>query len=362
MLKQGRAMRVILSLVMISCTLVGRVAYAEDHESVKNLVDKYHQAGDNKKRNEIVGKIRDTEPKTQGDIELLMKTAEREDIDFQNAALASLRQIKDPEFAKIFHKHSKKGEVKTRVFSIYMLGELKYKESVPDLIEMVELYDKQTKQNKPADAMLGLQAAMTLAEIGDERAIPVLISKLGKMDYMEAQIIAQFGAKALPQLIEFLKISKDEDANREAYNAIGLMKDKNAIPALWDLAKADIKYSSSTYIHSLLNVTDKTTTPTYDEVVGFVYQHAEENLSLKGEAIEIAKKKADIEYLNSIVKNKKNYPPFRKITIGYLGELKAESAIPTLVEALKDDNREIRQCAAKALENITGKRYEWSPK
>ncbi len=85
--------------------------------------------------------------------------------------------------------------------------------------------------------MLKLDAVAALAETGDERGIPVLLSKLGKLNSQEAQYIAKYGKKVLPQLVEIIKTSKDEQERSEAGNSINMMKDKNAIPDLWKLLK-----------------------------------------------------------------------------------------------------------------------------
>ncbi|MBU2575352.1 MAG: HEAT repeat domain-containing protein [Elusimicrobia bacterium] len=273
----------------------------------------------------------------------------------------SIRKIKDTVFAPFFAKRMKHGSVDARREAIAKIAEFKYKAAVPDLINMVNVLGDESAMSKmPRDEVyLGFNAFDALGDIGDDRAIPVVMKKLGKLNGHENHLIGKFGLKVLPQLIEITKTSKDRREKESAYSAIGSMKDKAAIPLLWETAKnkAD-PYLRHVAIGALIHVTDEITTPKRKEVFEYLYSEADAQKSLRLMALGIAKESNDIAYIVRVLKdasadNKLN----RWHAIKCLGEIKTQTAVSALEDALKDSDKEIGLRAANALKRITGKDY-----
>lgn len=322
-------------------------------ESMIELIEKTKSSKDATEKSKIISEISRTTPSSKEEVKGLLNLAEEGKLP-DTALQRSLMQIKDPAFGIIFVEAIKTGSFTTKLISIRVLGNLKYKDAVPDLINIVK-----TKYSDINEEKLGIAAAFALGEIADERALPVLLDKLGKMYAMEGQIIAKFGNKALPPLLEIIVTSKDDDAKREAYNTIGLIRDKHAIPALWRILREekDGKLVMAT-LGALLGTTDKTTEPSYDDVVRYVFDHANTDKILRGKALIIAKEQNNIQFLIDILTKDDDHGR-RTSAIIYLGELKAQLAVPALLEALNDRDREIRYRASVALKQITGRNYEW---
>lgn len=274
----------------------------------------------------------------------------------RDSAGNSLNKITDPAFGPEFAKRVKKGQFRTRLTSIKMVAKLKTKDAVPDLVDMVKGYSKLKEKLEGHDAILRLEAASALGEIGDDRAIPVLLEQLGKMGGYESKALAQFGTKAMPQLLEKVRGKNGED-KRAAGEAITLIRDKKATPELWKIVKNTQDPARYSAIYPLLETTDKTTSPTSDEVLDYVINNASQNLQFQAIAISAAQRKKDIPYLIKAFQNQSIDHGQRTAAIIALGELKDIAAVPALEKALEDSDREIRYLAARALKRITGKEY-----
>ena len=222
------AMKRIIALFVLA-VFAAQVSMAVQSEGMKKISDLTRELRAAKDLNEKV-KFRDElsrkKPASAEEVEELLKLVDDEDEFVKKGATKAFRDVKDPLLAPVFRKRIKKGKLTERAISIELLGKMKDKESVPDLIDMVKEFDGKDIEK----GTIGLSSAYALGEIGDERGIPVLLSKLGKMNAQEAQIIAKFGKKALPQLVEIIKTSKNKEEQREAGNAIGMMKDPDAVP------------------------------------------------------------------------------------------------------------------------------------
>lgn len=63
----------------------------------------------------------------------------------------------------------------------------------------------------------------------------MLMEKLGQMDGDEEIALAKFGRKALPELLEIARNSKNSDISNSAANAIEKMTDKTLVGEMWGL-------------------------------------------------------------------------------------------------------------------------------
>jgi HEAT repeat protein len=337
----------------------------EKTEPLKTIVERARKSKEHWEQERLFERIKRRIPKTEKDVNSTLDMVEEaKDEKVQQALIESFRDVKDPRLGKVFHKHLKKGNAKVKGIAVQKIGELKYREAVPELIDIVKnhkekkIFKRLGIKTDRDEFMLGIAAADVLADLGDERAIPVLLSKLGKMDHYEPCIIAKFGRNVFPQLLEICMNSKDEDESNAAAGAIGLMKDKSLIPVFWKMAQENIT-ECRLFVDPLFNMVDDNTSPTYKEVVDFVHRNADKSEMLKSLEMQLAKKNGEIDYLINILKDTKTDEITKSTVIEYLGEMKAQSAVPMLLEMLKDNKKAIRGTAAYSLELITGKKYEW---
>lgn len=267
----------------------------------------------------------------------------------------SLEKVQDGSMAPVFRKRIKKGDIRTRWLAVAKAGQFKDREAVPDLIDVVSGFKgRKDKAGKgDIEGMVCIEAAKSLGDIGDDRAIPVLISRLGKDGINDdiPKVIAKFGKKAFSQLISTIRQSSNIEQGRDAGKAITMITDKAIIPDLWRLAQ-----DKDLYLTTLLGLTDNTTTPTRDEVVNLLKKRAEKKPVLVGDLLGVAKEKKDIKYLVDIAKSNSQYGG---LAMEYLGDLKAYEAVPVLEDLFKNSTRNLSAEAASALTRITGKNYDW---
>ncbi|HOX22272.1 MAG TPA: hypothetical protein PLL10_02315 [Elusimicrobiales bacterium] len=283
--------------------------------------------------------------------------------DLQESAKVSLEKVNDPAQCKLFAKRIRGGNMQTRGISTALSAKLKCKEAVPDLLKTADEY-KTPKQDSD-DAREGYwsqqQAVYALGEIGDERAIPVLMKHLGEMDGDESNALARFGKKALPQLLEVVRgVKKGEVVDervRAASAAINGMKDKELVPTMWQIFQNKNDKARYDVLYALLNSADKSTSPTDTEVMNSIVVEAKTNPILQSDAMEVARRKKDVAYLMNTIQDSKAPHNLKTTAIIFLGQFKAQAAVPLLEGLLKNRDKEIKATAAEALKKITGKDY-----
>jgi len=112
-----------------------------------------------------------------------------------------------------------------RYEAVEALGLIGDVQAVPALIEV--LSDKNTK------AWVRYRAIEALRLIGDPQAVPALVKALKDEDvkYTAAESLVKIGSPAVPSLLEAFK-SNDKDVTMKAAEALGLIGDPQAVPAL----------------------------------------------------------------------------------------------------------------------------------
>ena len=333
------------------------------HFAIKDLIPKAMSEKDSKQKREILSEIIRKTPANKRDIDELfavMEAIKDNPADpLVQAAQSALMNTQDSGLAPDVFKRIKKGSLSSRSTAIGMVAKLKYKAAVPELIEMVEDYSKKSLTRGTEDA-LGVSAALALGEIGDDRAIPVLIKKLGKMDGYEAKALSKWGKRALPQILEVARDSKDKDAIGGACNSIALMEDKQVIGELWSILKNENEPVRFVSIVPLLKLTDAYTIPSHKQIEDYLFTLAKKDKRFTGDLISVAQNNGDVDYLARVAQDEDAEHSYRTGAIIAIGELKGVSAVPALKLLLEDDDREIRINAARALERITGSGYDWS--
>lgn len=349
---------VLLAIYLVAGTAsTGWVADDSNTEKVSVLIHRVKTTNDRKEKVRLREELGKRTPANREEIDELFSMSDDHDEYVRAGVIKAFESVQDPALAPEFRKRIKKGQYYERAIAIKRTGALKDKEAVPDLIDLVSGYNDLTVKVEGKAAGLRISAAEALGEIGDERAIPVLLKKLGKMNQTDAHALSKFGKKALPQLTEIYKNTRDENISNDASVAIRCITDKEAVPDLWIIVKEEEMFglrSNASYV--LLKLVDNTTSPTYDEVSKYIFEDAKMNGNLKGTAITLATKNKDVKYLMHVVKTD---PENRTAAIMFLGNIKDPSVVPFLEGLLKDKDRNVRSRAASSLRKITGKTYDW---
>lgn len=311
-------------------------------------------------------------PANQKDVDELFTVLEDDSMLFdpktvpvRNSVVESMRNISNPSLSAGFAKKLKSSSLSVRWVAVDMVGRLKDKEAVPDLIKLVDGYDNWRKKAQKHGAtkmemteyVIRMAAATSLGDIGDERAIPVLIKHLGKMEGEDEKALALFGQKAFPELLGIIRASKNKEAANAAAGAIRRMKDKSVMEAAWEIAQNNKDAARYAALNMLLDSADNATSPTTDQVMDYVVANATQSYAMQAQAISIAKRRKNVDYLIRAFQNPQVDHGWRTGAIVMLGELKDPAAVPALEAALKDSNSEIRELAAISLKQITGTSY-----
>jgi HEAT repeat protein len=372
-----------VKLIFTVATLVGAVAYACALEgastpaassmdlrfssmTVHEIVSSLRTGPDSKDKRKVAGYLAIKNPKSKDEVKELFNFIAETDKENDGAnslsrfAVDALVKVTDVSLIPEFSKRLKKGSLNERRAAILVAAKFKLKDAVPDLIDIAgEDVDNIAKSNSEFNkAYLQLTAYSALGIIGDGRAIPVMLKKLGKMEGHEIQVIAKFGNMVAPQLIEIAQNSKDKQEKDAARLSISEIADIASVPLLWQTLQRTINLNlREACINSLLLSATGATNPTKSEVLKYLYTEAPLNRRFMYSTLFIAKNNGDVEYLINALKNPQNDSGIRNEAIMLLGELKAQSSVSALEDALKDPSEEVRFNATAALEKITGKRY-----
>jgi HEAT repeat protein len=354
--------KLMLLLVLFVCMMQEVDFVCAASTRIESLAESVRTAKDRTEKFKLKNNLARCVPMNKEEMEEMLKLVDDEDEFVREGARKASMDVKDPSLAPVFRKRLRKGKFAEQTIAISKAAQFKDKEAVPDLIEMVKEYNSKNEEI----ALIGIYSGQALGEIGDERGIPVLLSKLGKMNAHEAQMIARYGKKVLPQLAEIIKTSGNEEEKAEAGNAIGMIKDKEAIPDLWKILKEEkatrLRTSAA---YSLMTMLDEKTKPTYSELNKYLYGEAKNDKEVFGlgrTSLVLAMKNRDINYLLKVAEDTKNTSSNRENAIVCLGDLKAQEAVPVLLKILNEHKKNISSLAAESLEQITGNKYEWRAK
>jgi len=344
---------------------------SQPRKSLKALVMEIKATTEPKEQLKVKMQLLRYIPQNAVELNDLLDVAEAEEKggDIQRDILRSLKNLnlKDPKLGPVFYKRMKKkgGDPYVRTIAINHLAGLKYKEAIPDLIKLVDDFNYNRGKEKEEDHV-AMAAFYALGEMGDDRAIPAVMRKLGKMGTYDPRVIARFGVKVLPQLLDKAKNSTDKQEKESAYNAVNAIEDEKAIPLLWQTFQEEkASRLRSACAGALLSLLTDRTTPTKKQLRDYIFQEAQKDREIFGMgyyAVLLARQNNDVEYLIRVLQDEKSLRNLRTDAIIALGALKAQEAISVLEETLKNPDREIQMESASALKKITGKDYSGGTK
>ncbi len=211
-------------------------------------------------------------------------------------------------------------------------------------------------KNQPAD--LRVECVDILGEIGDKRAVPVIIDVIDEdrmtMRYNAARALGRIGdKKAAPALIKSLG-DEEWEVRFYATEALGKIDDKSAAKPLANLILVDPSDKVRLAAIESLDKLEGTT-----EYRSVLEAFADSNQEIRSYAVELAASWDVKEAVPAIVDMLKNdrSNTVRASCAHALGIYGNYAAVPALIEALGDDYKDVRIYAQESLKRLSGQNY-----
>jgi HEAT repeat protein len=315
--------------------------------------------------------VRQAVPETLGEIGVpavptLMEALKNWDGDVRRAAAEALGKIGDLQAVPALIEALKDDKEWVRWKVAEALGKIGDPQAIPALMEVLKDEDWRVRQ----------AAADALGKIGDRQAVPALLETL-KDWYGDvsraAEALGEIGVPAVPALMEALK-NWDWQVRWAAAWALGKIGDLQAVPALMEALKDEDKDVRQTAAEALGKI-GVPAVPALMEALKDedwrVRQAAARALGEIGdpqalpaliqalkdeyvrEAVEEALGKIGVPAVPALIEAlKDDDEDVRRAAAGALGEIGDPQAVPALIEALKDDDEYVRRAAVGALGKI----------
>lgn len=371
--------------VMCLCAGVALTIHAEESgetkEKVKDVVKQLQNATNKEQKQTLMKKLRGSRPETRDDVESLVNMIKDKNLNYD---LLIKKTDEDKEFSEqenegyaaydLLTKVDKQNKklMKTYVSLLedknptvrnavmHVIKEIKPKEAVPHLVKMMKDFNRLSMTS----VINAQNAAQTLADIGDESALPEMIEQVGKLpDVRDA--VRKYGDKAIPLLLEKIKKTKDEKMLLELNQAFPIDEEskKKALP-LYRQVYEDRSYPESTRAQA------RDMLCKYEK--GFL-----DNLIKNYEAIDVyekcvvighmAKDKNDLDFVVKVLKSKDSKNDvIRYSAVAALSSFGNQNHISLLEEYLKEWDYSTRARAVEGLKRITGnmeyQKYYRAPK
>lgn len=291
------------------------------------------------------------------------------------AARDALRSIcRDKLLVPRFIEKLKSPDMETRrraIASLQMIRSPEARRAIPNLIEILE--------NETENEMCRIEAAQTLAHLKAEDAVPVLVEifmgeKTGPGEFMlrreAARALGLMGPVAKPAIPTLMAVVEDESENVgyrcSAAKALGQLKFADAVPVLTRILRqrgelrriGEDSHMRGAAANALGLMGDKAM-PAISVLVATLKDGSETPGVRSGAAEALGRLKYE-PAVPALIKmleekdlrwGKHMASDLRKSVVralGYMGP-QGKTAVPTLIETLKDDEAYIRKCAADAL-------------
>lgn len=242
---------------------------------------------------------------------------------------------------------------KIRAESAKALGDIRVTEAVDELIRLA-------KDDK--DSSVRNEAINALADIGDKKAISMLLEAISKEPVDFARFMAASGLGKLREeaiLPDLIKILDDKDPKTREYTleALGYYRNPKLIPQIVKLTQDKIPSVRKRAIWCLAKIGGEESTEALIKML-----ESENNEEVLCSIVNILKAlgaKDTAPLLLQILQTKKfsdlKWSNPQWIIINALGEFGYKEAVPYLKKMVQDPNESIRRNAIESLANIEGK-------
>ncbi len=221
------------------------------------------------------------------------------------------------------------------------LGKIQDPQAVPALIQTLKDSDKDVRQ----------ASAEALGKIGDSQAVPALIQTLKDSEWdvrrASAEALVQIGKPAVPTLIQTLKDSS-EDVRRLSAEALGKIQDPQAVPYL-------SLFQSDSHFRQALQQMNAEPLP-LSQAVPFVARQQHWAVLMRAlpyegvvEAVSQLGSEAVPMLINALKDSDKDV---RRLSAEALGKIQDSQAVPALIQTLKDSYWLVRSASMCALVKI----------
>lgn len=259
-------------------------------------------------------------------------------------------------------KHINHGNNLARMTAIRWVAWNNVKDAVPELIDFVKDGSAMEEKLNPGRFEVRRDAVDALGKLGDESVIPVLMEAL-KWTSRSSFALSQFGMKVAPDLVKLNQSLASDSDSKYRFNVqwtFKFMRDKAAIPLMWELLKGELGGLPKEYSAAMLESTcDATTNPTLSEVDAYLISLYQKRGWFSDLVVDIAVRTSRIDLLVAVIGKNSTDSSVRTAAANGLIKLHAVSAVPEL-EKLYNASAPYtskRLDLATALKGITGKEY-----
>ncbi|MCP4345702.1 MAG: HEAT repeat domain-containing protein [Desulfobacterales bacterium] len=328
-----------------------QLVYAEENVEQK-LLKQYREiltrSKDVNEQREAFKNLSKFEPKTEEQVDFIIRSIGSEDRNISFAARNSLLNVKDTKLVPKMITALEDENVQVKVAAIGAIARLKDKRAIPSLVKCLD-----------EDEYISTSASLALAEIGDESVIPDLLERIGKPNAPTGVALSQFGAPALKAIIERLdsqdrrekRSLEDREERFRMIQTIGFIKDPQAVPYLKAILKNKNSSIRVSAVQSLGNIGELNISDIIKDDDPIVRLYVVE-----------ASRKIQDPAINTILIDVFAYDKSEEVRIlaaNVLADKKCYEAIPYLEAALDERSKEIRLAAKMAIEKIK-ERQEYS--
>jgi len=294
-------------------------------------------------------------PANPREIQALMDLIGASQGDIQQKAIDCMAKINDPKLGLLFIPYINHKNPMIQATAAGICGKLKVRGSVPLLMEIVRrAAPVEGFADTPAERA-AVTAVVALGEIGNDRSIPALTDRLGRMGGYETNALAKFGHRAVPQLFKLAAEGKDKEIRQGAAQTLTMINDPQAVPLFRDEIKNKTspvrKYAMIALLNSdpdkgLRELMTLWQDDRQDSMLEYQLMFHINNNRLKDQSL--------CPFLIHVLEHSPDKNS-RKGAATALGRIGGDESIAALKKALNDEDEQVKLYAGQSLEMLTGK-------
>lgn len=314
-------------------------------------------AKSDKERKDLTAQLASLRPRTEADVDAMIRMMTDDKLVGVAESVLNRLTYEDRHWAPVFIKAMESRRVRTLLMAIGILGRFRSQESVPTLRAIAEGSSLRGIPERGRDTLAG-KALISLGEIGDETAIPIMMRRLKYADPLREMAgigLQRLGKKAVAPLLSCARESNDTETRDICAVLILGIRDKEAAPALLQAAQdrtAERKLRG--YVIAVLGRIGE-----------------EKSLDKLADMFESEDKALKVQVLRAFIysRNRKGLSLaraalhdkailVRATAANLLGAIGDESVMADLINALSDSDPVVRISAAQALEKVVGEDFD----